>query len=274
MKNPNQIPLIQKKYQDYQYPMVSMVIPCFNDSAKIGLTLNSLLGQNYRKFEIIIIDGGSEDRTLEVVKGFRDERIQVFSVSGFQQYEMLNRGIAQAGGVYINCLFPGDFYIYPGTLSYMMELALDNDLPDLAYCGTLLRDGRTEPKIMRRDWKAELLQRGQQPTSLQSCWFKIEIIRKIGKFNVSFKIRGGFELMCRLLSYPNFSVVSTHRVFTDYDLRQVTRKMILCHFIETFRTIKQYFGWKAVIYWLFIQKDVKRLVKIMWRQVKMAFLGQ
>lgn len=273
MENSSQTAHVGSKYEDYQYPMVSIVLPCFNVSAKIALTLNSLLGQNYRKYEIIIIDGGSEDRTLEVIKGFRDERVKVFTVSGFQRYEMLNRGIAQASGRYVNCLFPGDFYIYPETLHFMMELALDNDLPDLVYCGTLLRDGKLEPKILRRDWGPGLLKRGQQPTSLQSCWFKTEMIRKIGKFDVSYQIRGGYELMCRLLAYPHFRVVSTTRVLTDYDLRQVTRKMVFSHFLETFRTVKYYFGWKAALRWLFIQKDAKRLVKILWRQVKMAFLG-
>ncbi len=269
----NRIEQDRYKYQDYQYPTVSVVIPCYNHSAKIALTLDSILGQNYPKFEILVIDAGSSDRTLEVVKNYRDERVHVYSVSGYKRYEMLNKGVSQASGSYVNCLFPGDFYIYPDALLYIMETALDNDLPDLVYCGTLLRDGRTDPKILYREMSLKLLRIGQQPTSLQSCWFKTETIRQIGKFDVHYKLRGGFELMCRFLARSNLRVISTRRVLTDYDLRHVTRPMVMNHFIETLTTIKQYFGFRAMVRWLFIQKDFKRLLKIWWRQVKIAFIG-
>lgn len=188
----------------------------------------------------------------------------------------------------MNCLFPDDFYIYPDALLHMMEVALDNDLPDLVYCGTLLRDGRTDPKIMYRELSLKLLKRGQQPTNLQSCWFKTDAIRKLGKFNVMYKLHGGYELMCRFLTYPNLRVVSTQRVLIDYDLRHVTRPMVLNHFIETLKTVRCHFGLKAMVLWLFnknfrsklrgirpreIQKNFKRLLKIWWRQVKIAFIG-
>lgn len=263
---------VHYKYQDYQYPTVSVVIPCYNHSAKIALTLDSILGQNYPKFEVLVIDAGSSDRTLEVVKNYRDERVRIFTVTSYQRYEMLNKGISQSSGSYVNCVFPGDFYIYPDALLYMMEVALDNDLPDLVYCGTLLRDGRHDPKILYRTLSLGLLKRGQQPTSLQSCWFKTEAIRKLGKFNVSYKLRGGYELMCRFLTHSNLRAVSTNRVLTDYDLRHVTRPMVLNHFIESLRTIRHYFGHRAMIRWLFIQKDFKRLLEIWWRQVKIAFI--
>lgn len=269
----NRIEQEKFKYQDYQYPMVSVVIPCYNDSAKIALTLDSILGQTYRRYEVLVIDAGSTDRTLEVVKNYRDERVRVYSVSGYKRYEMLNKGVSQASGLYVNCLFPGDFYIYPDALLFIMEMALDNDQPDLVYCGTLLRDGRTDPKILYRKLNSALLKRGQQPTSLQSCWFKTETVRGLGKFNVNYKLRGGFELMCRFLAHPNLRVISTGKVLTDYDLRHVTRTMVLNHFLESLKTIKHYFGLSAMFRWLFIQKDFKRLLKIWWRRVKIAFVG-
>ncbi|CCB91661.1 putative glycosyltransferase [Waddlia chondrophila 2032/99] len=269
----NQVEQDKFNYQDYQYPEVSVVIPCFNHCAKIALTLDSILGQNYFKYEVLVIDAGSTDRTLEVVKSYRDERIRIYSVSGYKRYEMLNKGISQASGSYVNCLFPGDFYIYPDALLFIMETALDRNLPDLVYCGTLLRDGRSDPKILYREMTLNLLKRGQQPTSLQSCWFKTETIRSLGKFNTNYKLRGGYELICRFMAHPGLRAVSTKRVLTDYDLRHVTRAMVFSHFIETLKIVRQYFGLKAMIRWLFIQKDFKRLLKIWWRQVKMAFIG-
>jgi len=265
---------LQKKYNDYEYPRVSVVVPIFNSAEKISLTMESILNQIYPDYEIIIVDAGSTDRSLEVVKNYRDERVHIYSVSGFQRYEMLNKGISQATGDYINCLFPGDFYIHNHSLQHMMEVALDNQKPDLVFCGTLLRDGKRDPKILLRTLSLHLLKRGQQPTSLQSCWFKTETIRELHKFNTSYILRGGYELMCRFCLNPDLRNVFTDRVLTDYDLRLVTRSMVMSHFTETFRTIWKYFGFFAAFRWLFIQKDFSRLLRIWLRSVRVAFLGR
>lgn len=264
----------EKKYNDYEYPRVSVVVPIYNSSEKISLTLESILNQIYPDYEIIIVDAGSTDRSLEVVKNYRDERVHLYSVSGFQRYEMLNKGISQATGEYINCLFPGDFYIHNHSLLHMMEVALDNQKPDLVFCGTLLRDGKRDPKILLRTLSLHLLKQGQQPTSLQSCWFKTDTIRNLGKFNTSYSLRGGYELMCRFCLNPDFRNVFTCRVLTDYDLRLVTRSMVMSHFAETFRTIWKYFGFFAAFRWLFIQKDFFRLLRIWLHTIRVAFLGR
>ncbi|MFQ5730200.1 MAG: glycosyltransferase, partial [Waddliaceae bacterium] len=261
------------KYNDYEYPQVSIVIPTFNNSEKLPLTLDSLLSQHYPDFEIIIVDGGSSDRTLEVAKNYRDDRIHIYSVSGFARYEMLNKGISQAAGDYVNCLFPGDFYIYPDTLHHMMELVLDRDKPDMVFCGTLIRDGRTDPKILLRQLNCKFLKRGQQPTSLQSCWFRTNTIRQLGKFNTDYNLRGGYELMCRFCLDCELRKEASNRVLTDYDLRLVTLSMVTSHFLETFKTIYKYFGFFTLFKWLFIQKDLRRIFRIWFHSVKVAFMG-
>ncbi len=262
------------KYNDYEYPRVSIVIPTYNNSEKIPLTLDSIFNQRYPDLEIIIIDGNSTDRTLEVVKNYRDERIHIFSVSGYNRYEMLNKGISQTKGEYVNFLFPGDFYIHQDTLMHMMKAALDHHKPDLVYCGTLIRDGRTDPKILFRPFTINLLKKGQQPTSLQSCWFRLDSLRSLGKFNTGYVLRGGFELMCRIILDQSMNFVSTGRVLTDYDLRSVSREMVFDHFTETWRTIRNYFGFLTAFKWLFFQKDISRILNIWWRSVKVAFLGR
>lgn len=257
----------EKKYNDYEYPKVSVIIPVYNSAEKISLTLDSLLNQIYPDFEIVIIDAGSTDCSLRVINNYHDERIRVYTVSTYHRYEMLNKGISQATGEYINCLFPGDFYIHRQTLLHMMELALDQKRPDLLFCGTFLRDGKKDPQILYRQLTLDLLKKGQQPTSLQSCWFLASTLRDLGKFQSAYKLRGGFDLLCRFL-LKNTSFTSTFHVLTDYDLRFVTRSMIMDHFIETFKIIKKYFGFSTALKWLFIQKDTRRLFSFWMKSLK------
>lgn len=262
------------KYHDYEYPKVSIIIPTLNCSQLISLTLESLLTQDYPDFEILIIDAGSYDRTLEVINSYHSHRIQLFSISQYQRYEMLNKGISHASGMYLNFLFPGDFYISKDALRSVMSLALDNDRPELIYCGTLLRDGKSEVKILYRPLTLDLLKNGQQPTSLQSCWFSIDAFSVLGKFNAKLRQRGGYDLMCRFVLDGKLRHVSLNRVLIDYDLRWVTRTNVFCHFWETRRIITKYFGYWATYKWFWQQKDVGRFMRLWFRSLKIAFFGR
>ena len=155
-----------------------------------------------------------------------------------------------------------------------MEAALDDEKPSLVYCGTLIRDGKSDPKVLFRSFTLKLLKRGQQPTSLQSCWFRREVFRSLGKFNTSYQMRGGFELMCRFGLTIGLREKSVPKVLTDYNLRLVTRSMVWCHFIETLRTLYSFFGIIPTIKWFFIQRDFSRIIHIWWKSIKATFIGR
>ena len=260
------------KYEDYEYPLVSVIIPTYDCCEKISPTIESILNQDYPSLEIIVVDNASQDRTLRVVKNFHDDRISIYSVSGYERYEILNKGISQAKGEYINCLFPGDFYVHGSVLLEMMELALENKKPDLVYCGTLIRDGVNDPKILYRPLSIKNLKKGRQPTSLQSCWFLADLFEKLGKFDTTLTIRGGFELMCRIVLNPKLRVASSNKILTDYDLRHITRSMVNSHFFETMRAIRTHFGIVTAIKWLWFQRDLRRVIRIWFRSIKAAFI--
>ena len=276
----NTIEELQKKldlegvYPPQKYPKVSIIIPTFNCMQSIDLTLDRILIQNYPNYEIIIVDAGSTDQTLDVIAGYKSSEIILSSVTNYQRYEMLNKGISLAEGEYLNFLFPGDFYISQDTLHTMMTHALDQDMPYLVFCGSLLRDGKSEVKILYRHLSLSYLKNGQQPTSLQACWFRKEVFQKLDKFNTSLEMRGGYDLLCRYALYGHFKTISTSRVLTDYDLRFVTRKMVIKHFWETFRIIYHYFGLLALLGWLGKQKDFARYMKLWLRSLRGAFLGK
>ena len=260
--------------ENAELPKISIILPTYNCAQSITLTLESLLEQNYPNYEILIIDGGSRDRTLELVKTFPQEKIQIYSTPIVQRYEMLNKGISHAKGKYINCLFPGDYYISPFTLSLMVRLGLEKDFPHLMYCGTLLRDGKTQVKTLYRLLSRELLENGQQPTSLQSCWFRTDIVRELGKFNTKYFQRGGYDFLCRYMMNSQYRTTSIKRILTDYDLRSVSRSMILRHFWETLRIVFAYYGPVAAWKWLIKQKDISRCFKLWWRNIRVAFFRE
>lgn len=253
-------------------PKVTIVIPTFNDAKKIGISLESLLIQDYPDFEILIIDAASRDRTLEIVKSFRDTRIRLSSVSDYNRYEMMNKGIFIAKGTYINFLYPGDYYLNRDTLKIMMQSAKKRI--SLVYCGCVIREADKEVTTLFREFSLDLLKSGRQPSSLQSCWFHKNVFHEVGKFDSHYILRGGFDFFCRFLLYERLDHAGVKRVLTDYDLRDVTRKMLTRHFVETARILYKNFGFFTLIKWLFHQNDTKRYLRYSFRSLKKALVGR
>lgn len=253
-----------------ELPFVSILIPTYNCSQALSLTLDSIFSQDYPRYEIIVIDAGSTDRTLEIVRSYPIVP-QVTSASGYEIYSMINLGIAASKGDYLNILFPGDFYIHPKALGEMMQLAYLEKLPDLVYSGTLLRDDNQEVKFLFRTLDLPLLQRGQQPTSLQACWFKSELFQKIGFFRTDFQQRGGFDFFCRFNLHPSLRYSALKKALVDYDLRFITSGMVIRHFSETGKVLYAYFGGWTLFKWLLRQKDTARFVKLWIRHLRSAF---
>lgn len=265
---------VHETARDSDYPKVSIIIPTQNSAVMISDTLESLLIQDYSDFEIIVIDASSTDRTLEIIRSLKDPRIRVYSVSSYSRYAMLNKGITHAYGTYLNFLYPGDFYIHKSVLKEVLRLSLGDPKPSLIYGGTMLRDGKSETKILYRELTLDLLKSGKQPTSLQACWFKNDVFREIGKFNGDLEQRGGFDLLCRFAINGRLTYKSTSRVVSDYDLRYVTRKMIVNRFFETMSVINKYFGYSYVLKWLMKQEDSARYLKLWVKSMRLALFGK
>lgn len=265
-------PFPDNPYRDEEFPKVTIIIPTVNAAQLISITLNSVLSQDYPDFEVIIIDS-STDFTIKNIKYYQSDKVRIYSVSKCSRFQMLNRGLSQAKGEYVNVLYPGDYYISKDTLKIMMTLAFSYQKPELVFCGTYLREKGQDPKMMYRDYNVENLRIGQQPTSLSGCWFRIETLRRLGKFNPEYRWRGGFDLMCRFMFDPRTRFASINRILIDLDLGKVTRRMVLAHFWETGKTVYRYFGIWALLRWFFVQKDSRRFLTLCWRRVKVAFSG-
>ncbi|MFA6916669.1 MAG: glycosyltransferase [Parachlamydiales bacterium] len=261
-------------YHDYEFPTVSVVIPTYNCAQSILQTIESVLNQTYPTVEIIVIDGGSTDKTIELIKGFQSDKIQIYSVSIHQRYEMLNKGISQTGGEYISCLFPGDYFVSQYTYRTMMEEVLEHDRPHMIYCGTLIRETKKDVRTILRPFSIKFLKEGLQPTSLQACWFRTDLFSTIGKFDTTYSQRGGFELMCRIINQKSLRTVEVKRVYTDSETRNYTRQNIFIHFWESARAIRHHFGVASLLSWLLIQKDTKRLMQMWVRSIKLAIFGK
>jgi glycosyltransferase involved in cell wall biosynthesis len=116
-------------------PRVSVVIPTFNRAAMLREAIDSVLGQSYRNLEIVVVDHGSTDDTVNVLSGYQDSRLTRIPVDRGQNLSHVrNRGILAAGGELVAFLDSDDLW-EPEKLKRQVELL--DDYPDVGFvqCG-------------------------------------------------------------------------------------------------------------------------------------------
>ena len=83
-------------------PLVSVLLPVYNDSKTVVQSVRSILGQTFRDFELVIVDDGSTDNTLQIIRSFEDPRIHLIANERNRGLApTLNRAIGVASGDYL-----------------------------------------------------------------------------------------------------------------------------------------------------------------------------
>jgi len=113
-------------------PEVSVVIPAFNAGRFINRTINSVLAQTYKDYEVIVVDDGSTDNTAEAVKSY-GSKVQYIHQANAGDGLARNTGIKAAKGRWVAFLDHDDEWL-PEKLALQMNMLSSN--PDLRWCGT------------------------------------------------------------------------------------------------------------------------------------------
>lgn len=113
--------------------MFSVIIPLYNKAPYVAKAIESVLGQTYRDFEVIVIDDGSTDQSLEVAKTFENKSITIISQPNSGVSTARNNGVKIAKHPYI-CFLDADDWWHPTFLEEMKRLI--TDFPDAGIYGS------------------------------------------------------------------------------------------------------------------------------------------
>jgi glycosyltransferase involved in cell wall biosynthesis len=116
-------------------PLISVIIPVFNGETTIQETIESVLNQTIKDLELLVINDGSQDGTVEIIERIPDSRIQIFSYPNAGQSTSRNRGIELAKGDYISFIDADDLWT-PDKLEAQLNALQANSKAAVAYSWT------------------------------------------------------------------------------------------------------------------------------------------
>jgi glycosyltransferase involved in cell wall biosynthesis len=197
-------------------PTISVVVPAYNGERTILKTLESIKKQTFSDFEIIVIDDGSTDRTVELVNTVKDERIKIFSYKNGGLPVARNRGIAHAQGEYIAFIDADDLWT-PDKLASQLEALQNNPKAGLAYSWTNYMDDNAENVYQGHsiyydgDVYADLL-RWNFMASGSNPLIRREAIEDAGEFEPTLRSAEDWDYWLRIASRWQFALVPKAQV--------------------------------------------------------------
>lgn len=184
-----------------QIPIVSIVTVSFNSFKTISLTIDSVLNQTYHNIEYIVIDSGSTDGTVDLIKSYGGRIDRFISEPDKGIYDAINKGIRLSTGEIIGILNSDDFF-YDNNIIQKVVDAFSEKQVDAVYGDLLFVDRIVTTKVTRK-YSSERFNPGKFRFGFMPAhptfYAKRELFDRFGYYKTDYKIAADFELLLRFI---------------------------------------------------------------------------
>lgn len=225
------------------HPKFSIITVTYNAGTTLEDTIQSVITQTYRNLEYIIIDGGSKDRTLEIIEQYRPHIHKVVCEPDKGLYDAMNKGIKQATGDYICFLNAGDELHEDDTLLLMVHSITESTLPDVLYGETAIVDEEGHFVRMRRLSAPEHLTWKSFKSGMLVCHQAFFARRDLAEpFDLRYRFSADFDWCIRIMKKSQ-TLHNTHLTLIDYLNEGMTTRNHKASLKERFRIMCKYYGY-------------------------------
>lgn len=176
---------------------ISIITVCYNSSKTIQKTIDSIRIQKYKNIEYIVIDGGSTDTTVDIIKKNSDIINLWVSEPDDGLYDAMNKGIKMATGDIVGILNSDDTFFNKNVINEVALFHCKNNIE--ASIGNIIQHnegGKTKRIYSSKNWHPEKLKIGFMPPH-PSIFFKKELFDKFGFYKLDYKIGADYEIITR-----------------------------------------------------------------------------
>lgn len=189
-------------------PRLTIVTPSFNQAAFLERTIDSVLSQGYPNLEYFVVDGGSTDGSVDVIRRYEKHLAWWVSERDRGQVDALNKGLARATGEWVGWQNSDDVYL-PGAFARFLESARAHPRAGVVAGCLLLIDENDAPirevRYVRPTARA-LLAEGMVIAN-QSAWWRRELHDRVGLPDERYRCSFDFDWFVRLLRHARAEYV-------------------------------------------------------------------
>lgn len=263
-------------------PLVTVIIPTYNRAPTIARSIDSVLKQTYENIELIIVDDGSSDSTIKIVKSYHNEKIKLICLDKHSGANTArNRGIYAAKGEYIAFQDSDDEWLKDKLeiqLSYMMKTGRK-----VCYCPYILNGDEGKRIIPSQMGNKELYERKiidilrkKNVVSTQTLVIHKEVTEKEGVFDEDLNRLQDYEFIIRLcqhyeIGYIDKPLVNVYRMPNSISnnklaLADAYKKILIKHssfidietFLHSYLFNSEWYDNKK-IYWEYLYEIIEKL---------------
>ena len=244
------------------YPVISIITVVFNNVKHIQKTLNSIYKQKYKNYELIIIDGGSTDGTLNIIKKNSSKIDRWVSDKDNGIYDAFNKGLKLATGDYVGFVNSDDILL-PNALSILKKYIIKYPEKDFIF-GAVKKHWGTLHGY--RPWKI-YFSWGFYSSHSTGFFMKLKSAKKVGLYNLKYKFSADYDYFFRMIVKKKMKGVATNKneVFGIFRRGGYSSKInFLDHFKEEIQIRRDngqsLFILSIIIFYKSI-KNIKRIIK-------------
>lgn len=224
-------------------PKVTVITPSFNQGQYLEETILSVLDQTYKNIEYIVIDGGSNDSSVDIIRKYESRIHFWISESDKGQADAINKGFTKSTGEFL-CWINSDDILYPDFIEKRIFEFESNPNADLIY-GDVEQGVDPSQKVLRKGWQTNfdtILNTGFVPIPQQSAIWKRNILNKVGFLDNKLHVLLDFDYFFRISNKAHIKYIpGTVAFFRNHpDSKSVKLKQKWIDEIEIFIIEPQY----------------------------------
>ena len=249
-------------HNTHLHPKFSIITVTYNAEAVLDDTIQSVVSQTYKEIEYIIVDGGSKDRTMQIVRRYQDKISVLISEPDKGLYDAMNKGIRQSTGDYVCFLNAGDQLHEDDTLFHIVQTLHGKELPDVIYGDTDIVDGEGHFLHKRRLSPPEQLTWKSFKQGMLVChqaFFARTTLAKNTPYNLKYRFSADFDWCVRIMKQSNV-LHNTHLTIIDYLNEGMTTQNHKASLKERFWIMSRHYGFFNTVFhhlWFVIRLFVK-----------------